>query len=32
MDGIGTRKYKDQEIEDILGGNAIRLLMNGWKR
>ena len=32
MDGIGSRKYKDQEIEDILGANAIRLLMNGWKR
>ena len=30
MDGIGSRKYKDEEIKNILGGNALRLLTNGW--
>ena len=32
MDGVGSKKYKDEEIQNILGGNAIRLLLEGWKR
>ena len=30
--GINTRKYTEEVIKDILGGNSMRLLMEGWKK
>ena len=29
--GIGSKKYTDEEIKNILGGNSLRLLLDGWK-
>ena len=29
-DGLGSKKYSDEDIQKILGGNALRLLLSGW--
>ena len=30
--GIDIDKYPEHEIKDILGGNAMRLITEGWKK
>ena len=30
--GVGTPKYSESDMEKILGGNALRVLLNGWNK
>lgn len=30
--GVGVPKYSESDMEKILGGNALRVLLNGWRK